>query len=223
MSPYRHMKQICSLIMVLLLPAYLLSQNLVDYVQPLSGTAPSTTKAALKHGGGSELNANTIPSVTVPFAMTQWSPQTRTSETKCVPPYFYKDSLFSGFRATHWLSGSCVQDYGSVSIMPITGALHTGVEKYATPFSHQQEKSTAYFYSVDLPQYALTAAMTATKRCGLLQFTARQANEMYVLVTPNSDYAEGYIQIDSARGEVFGYNTVHRIYQGWGQTAGFSG
>ena len=83
------------------------AQNLIQYVQPLSGTASSTTTSALKHSeAGSEGNANTIPAVGLPFAMTQWTPQTRQSENKCIPPYFYKDSLLSGFRGTHWLSGA---------------------------------------------------------------------------------------------------------------------
>src|SRR3982751_2402162 len=113
-----------------------LGQDLVQYVQPMSGTAAATTPASLKHGGGTELNANTIPAVTLPFAMVQWTPQTQTSENKCVPPYFYKDSLLNGFRGSHWLSGSCTQDYGSFTIMPITGRLRTKPEEYATTFSH---------------------------------------------------------------------------------------
>src|SRR3982750_2071466 len=114
-------------------------QDLTQYVQPMSGTAPSTTPASLKHGGGTELNANTIPAVTLPFAMTQWTPQTRTSETKCLPPYFYKDTLLNGFRGSHWLSGSCTQDYGSFTIMPVTGKLRIKPEEYAAPFSHADE------------------------------------------------------------------------------------
>src|SRR3954466_7791770 len=102
------------------------SQDLVQYVQPLSGTPPSNELAALKHSeAGSEKNANTIPAVGLPFGMTQWTPQTRTTEVKCLPPYYYKDSLFSGFRGTHWLSGSCTQDYGSFTIMPLSGRLNT--------------------------------------------------------------------------------------------------
>jgi hypothetical protein len=66
------------------------AQNLLQYVQPLSGTASATTKAALKHSEGTEQNANTIPAVGLPFAMTQFSPQTRTSEKKCLPPYFIR-------------------------------------------------------------------------------------------------------------------------------------
>src|SRR5690242_11523741 len=101
----------CKLIILLFtsLPVMMHGQNLLQYVQPLSGTAPSTTMAAQKHSeAGSEKNANTIPAVGLPFGMTQWTPQTRASETKCIPPYFYTDSLINGFRGTHWISGSCM-------------------------------------------------------------------------------------------------------------------
>ncbi|MGI4804912.1 MAG: GH92 family glycosyl hydrolase [Janthinobacterium lividum] len=198
------------------------TQNVVHYVQPLSGTAAATTAAALKHGGGTELNANTIPAVTLPFAMTQWTPQTEITENKCKPPYTYKDSLLNGFRGSHWLSGSCTQDYGSVTIMPVTGKLKTQVKDYAVPFTHQDEISTPYYYKLNL-QKQLVAEITSTLRCGLMQFTAQKADSLYLLITPNSDYDQGFIRIDAKNGEITGYNPVHRIYQGWGQSAGFSG
>jgi predicted alpha-1,2-mannosidase len=198
------------------------SQDLVQYVQPLSGTAPSTTTAAQKHSeAGSEKNANTIPAVGLPFGMTQWTPQTRTTETKCIPPYFYKDSLINGFRGTHWISGSCMQDYGSITIMPVTGALRT--TDFATPFSHQQEITTPAYYKVTLPAYHCTTEITATARCGMLQFTLQQDDSLYLLVIPNSDRGEAAIHMNAAKGEVWGYNPVHRIYQGWGNKAGFNG
>lgn len=198
------------------------SQDLVQYVQPLSGTAPSTTTAAQKHSeAGSEKNANTIPAVGLPFGMTQWTPQTRTSETKCIPPYFYKDSLINGFRGTHWISGSCMQDYGSVTITPVTGTLRT--TNFATPFSHQQEITTPAYYKVELPAYRCITEITSTARCGMMQFTLQQDDSLYLLVMPNSDRGEGAININASRGEVWGYNPVHRIYQGWGNKAGFNG
>jgi predicted alpha-1,2-mannosidase len=198
------------------------SQDLVQYVQPLSGTAPSTTMAAQKHSeAGSEKNANTIPAVGLPFGMTQWTPQTRTTETKCIPPYFYKDSLINGFRGTHWISGSCMQDYGSVTIMPVTGALRT--TGYATPFSHQQEITTPAYYKVELPASHCTTEITATARCGMMQFSLQQDDSLYLLVMPNSDRDEGALHMNAAKGEVWGYNPVHRIYQGWDNKAGFSG
>ncbi|MGI4728187.1 MAG: GH92 family glycosyl hydrolase [Janthinobacterium lividum] len=198
------------------------TQNVVHYVQPLSGTAAATTAAALKHGGGTELNANTIPAVTLPFAMTQWTPQTEITENKCKPPYAYKDSLLNGFRGSHWLSGSCTQDYGSVTIMPVTGKLKTQVKDYAVPFTHQDETATPYYYKLSL-QKQLLAEITSTLRCGLMQFTTQKADSLYLLITPNSDYGKGFIKIDVQKGEIYGYNPAHRIYQGWGQSAGFSG
>ncbi|MCD8739933.1 GH92 family glycosyl hydrolase [Mucilaginibacter roseus] len=197
------------------------AQNLADYVQPLAGTARATTKSATKHGAGTELNANVIPAVTQPFAMTQWTPETRQSEIKCLPPYLYSDTLFNGFRASHWLSGSCTQDYGSLTIMPLTGSLNT--LGYATPFKHSEEKSSPYYYHVNLPAYGVNAEVTATLRSGMLQFTAQKNDSLYVLIKPNSDRGEGFVQIDADKGLVWGYNPVHRIYQGWGKPAGFSG
>lgn len=199
------------------------AQDLVQYVQPLAGTAASTTTGALKHGNGTELNANTIPAVGLPFGMTQYSPQTRQSETKCQPPYFYKDSVLTGFRGTHWLSGSCTQDYGSFTIMPLMGSLKTAVKDYGTGFSHEQEITTPNYYKVTLPAYQLDAEITATLRSAMMQFTAQRADSLYLLIMPNSDQGKGFIKVDKKNGEIWGYNPAHRIYQGWGKPAGFSG
>jgi len=199
------------------------AQDLVQYVQPMAGTAASTTTAALKHGNGTELNANTIPAVGLPFGMTQYTPQTRQSETKCQPPYFYKDNVLTGFRGTHWLSGSCTQDYGSFTIMPLMGSLKTAVKDYGTGFSHEEEISSPNYYKVTLPAYQLDAEITATLRAGMMQFTARRADSLYLLIMPNSDQNKGFIKVDKKTGEIRGYNPAHRIYQGWGKPAGFSG
>ena len=196
------------------------AQDVVKYVQPMAGTGASTTASALKHGAGTELMANTIPAVTTPFAMTQWSPQTQTTEHKCVPPYTYRDSVFYGIRGTHWLSGSCTQDYGSVTIMPVTGHLST---KAGTVFHHTDEQTTPYLYQINLKHQNVSVAVTATPRCGMMQFTMNKADSLYLLITPNSDYHEGFVKVDVQNGEIYGYNPAHRIYQGWGKSAGFSG
>ena len=46
---------------------------------------------------------------------------------------------------------------------------------------------------------------------------------MYLLIVPNSDKDKGFVKADAAKGEVWGYNPAHRIYQGWGEPAGFNG
>lgn len=197
------------------------AQDLTHYVQPMAGTAAAATKSALKHGDGFELYANTMPAVTMPFGMTQWTPQTQMGEKKCRTPYYYRDTLFNGIRGSHWLSGSCTQDYGSVTVMPVTGALKTA--DYNVRFKHTDEKSTPFGYRINLREEQVEVAVTSTPRCGLMEFKMDKADSLYLLITPNSDYHEGFIKIDTEKGEVYGYNPVHRIYQGWGKQAGFSG
>jgi predicted alpha-1,2-mannosidase len=216
-------KKCAAVIIVLFFPELVNAQDLVQYVQPLSGTASATTISAIKHSetGGTEANANTIPAVTLPFAMTQWTPQTRTTEIKCQPPYYYKDSILSGFRGTHWLSGSCTQDYGSFTIMPVAGKLKTTVQEYAIPFSHSNEIATPAYYKLSAGK--VTTEITSTLRCGMMQFTMEADDSLYLLVLPNSDNAKGFVKIDKIKGEIWGYNPAHRIYQGWGELAGFNG
>ena len=47
--------------------------------------------------------------------------------------------------------------------------------------------------------------------------------ESHIVINPNRDEAQGFIQILPEKNEIVGYNPVHRIYQGWGEPAGFSG
>ncbi|TFB31883.1 GH92 family glycosyl hydrolase [Pedobacter alluvionis] len=198
-------------------------QSVIKYVQPFSGTSASTTLASQHIEDKTERLANTIPAVAPPFSMTQWTPQTQLSEKKCLAPYYYNNKKFYGIRASHWISGSCTQDYGSFTIMPISGKLKTSPTDYAVDYTHQGEVATPAYYKTILPGYNLQTEATATLRCGLIKITALKADSVYLLITPNSDQGKGYIKIDRQRGEISGYNPVHRIYQGWGQPAGFSG
>ncbi|MRG47521.1 glycoside hydrolase family 92 protein [Chitinophaga sp. SYP-B3965] len=200
------------IILFLLLCSSVHAQH-VQYVNPLMGTAPATTISAKKHGAGTEMLANVIPAVGLPFGMVQLTPQTRTTEKKCQAPYYYNDKTSSGYRFTHWLSGSCTQDYGSVTIMPVTSGGNT--------LDHGSEVSQPHYYKNKLGN--VQTEMTATLRCGMLQFTMLQDDSLYIMVTPNSDKQKGGLTIDTARKEITGYNPVYRIYQGSGQPAGFSG
>jgi predicted alpha-1,2-mannosidase len=196
----------------------------VQYVNPLIGTAVSNTESARMHSeAGSELKGQTFPAVGVPHGMTHWTPQTRATERKCLSPYYYEETRIQGFRGSHWMSGSCTQDYGSVTIMPMSGTLKTGAEARASAFDHKNEKASPAYYSVKLDDYQITAELTGTSHAGFLRFTYGQGNESYLVIEPNSDEGEGYIEINAEKNEISGYNPVHRIYQGWGKPAGFSG
>jgi predicted alpha-1,2-mannosidase len=201
-----------------------LAQGPVRYVNPLIGTAPSTTESARRHSeAGSELRGQIAPLVGYPHGMTAWTPQTQATETKCVSPYYFNDTRLSGFRGTHWLNGSCVQDYGSVTMMPVAGPLRLRPADRATPFRHEEETATPMGYRVELPEPQIRAELAATQRAALLRFTFGRGGESHVLVEPNSDEGQGFVEIHPERNEIVGYNPVHRIYQGAGQPAGFSG
>ncbi|MBB3837713.1 putative alpha-1,2-mannosidase [Runella defluvii] len=213
------------LLLVGLLPLVCFAQKTpVDYVNPLIGSAPSTTESARRHSeGASELRGQIAPAIGHPHGMTTWTPQTRATETKCIAPYYYNDPKINGFRATHWLNGSCVQDYGSLTLMPISGKLRIAAADRAASYSHAQEVVSPSYYSVELTDAHIKAEVSATKRSGLLKFTFQDKAPAYLLIEPNSDEGEGYVEIVPDRNELVVYNPVHRIYQGSGQSAGFSG
>ena len=206
-------------------PATLRAQTApISYVNTLIGTAPATTESARNHSeAGSELKGQTIPAVSTPYAMTQWVAQTRATETKCIAPYYYNDPKIQGFRGTHWLNGSCVQDYGSGTMMPLSGELKVAPDQRASGYQHNREVSTPAYYQVYLDDYAIKAEITSTARSGVLRFQYGSDEDHFVVIEPNSDEGEGFVEIYPESGEIVGYNPVHRIYQGSGQSAGFSG
>lgn len=195
----------------------------VRYVHPLIGTAPATTRSALMHGAGTENSAQVVPAVTAPWGMTGWTPQTRSVETKCVAPYYYADTVITGFRGTHWLSGSCTQDYGSVSFLPLRGSFDPLTDRKGFRFSHRAETSTPYYYKVQLEGSGIDCELTATDRCGFCRFSFPGRDTAFIVVEPISDEGKGFVRILPSGNEIEGYNPVHRIYQGWGEPAGFNG
>jgi predicted alpha-1,2-mannosidase len=179
-----------------------------DEVNPIIGTA----------GDG-----QTFPATGVPFGMTQWTPQTRDGETKCIAPYYEKDSRIQGFRGSHFLSGSCTQDYGSMTVMPLAGALKLDPAARASAFRHDTERMTPYRYEVTLEDYGIRASLAATSRAAILEFRYADPAQAWVLVQSNSRPGEGQVHVDPERREVFGFNPAHRLYAGSGEPAGFAG
>jgi predicted alpha-1,2-mannosidase len=172
---------------------------------------------------GTAGDGQTFPATGVPFGMTQWTPQTRGGESKCIAPYYDKDNRIQGFRGSHFLSGSCTQDYGSVTIMPLVGALKFGGAERASAFRRENESARPYRYDVTLEDYGIRVAMTATSRAGILRFRFPQSANAWILLQANSRVGEGLIRIDPEKREVSGVNPAHRLYAGLGKPAGFSG
>ena len=136
----------------------------MDYVDTRVGTAPSETRTAGLFGKNTEELGQTLPAVLEPNGMNFWTPQTRDTERKCVAPYYYRDTLLQGFRASHWIVGGCTQDYGSMTLMPLGGELRCRPSERASRFSHSTERATPALYSVELEEEGIGAAMTARSR-----------------------------------------------------------
>ena len=181
---------------------------LADDVNPLVGTSAE---------------GNTFPGVGVPYGMTAWTPATSNTEKKGIIPYLYNGGRIVGFRGSHFLSGSATQDYGSFQLLAGSGAFPQAAAQRGSSFSHADEFSRPYRYSVTLPDLHVTAGVTGSGRAGLLSFTFTQAGPAWLQVENLARGGDGTLTVDAARREVTGVNPVRRIYLGNGKLAGFNG
>jgi len=200
-------------------------KNYIQYVDPLIGTTHATTESVKLRKGERENNGQTIPAVTAPFGMTQWTPQTQPTETKCIAPFYFGTTYIQGFRATHWLSGSCVQDYGSFTVFPtsITDNFKFLPNQRNTYYLMDNDALSPAYLTTIFPEVSLLTEITATKRSGFFKFSWLDPINPTIIIDVNSDEGEGYIKVDVENQEIIGYNPVHRIYNGMGKPAGMSG
>ena len=217
-KPYFLLTGILMLLTIIIFPSDTTAQNAVDPLQYID-LKIGTTAAG-----------NVYPGVCRPFGLVKWTPQTRAGEEKGSKPYDYKDTKIQGIRWTNFISGSAVPEYGSATIMAITGDLKTDPTERASTFSHDSEHTTPYSYKVELEDYDITMECTSTERAGYFRFTFPQSENGYILVQPNNTPRAkhtqdgiAYIKVVPERNEIIGYNPTFRYYISTGQTAGFSG
>ncbi len=189
------------LIGLLFVPAVLAAgRDPIAYVNPLIGTR----KSRIGYGG-------TMPFVSPPFAMTNWTPQTRQNKIS-ITSYEYDDTAISGFIGTHqpaiWMG-----DYGYITLMPEVGELRTTPEARRLAFSHSDETARPDYYAVTLRTEEGTrigAEMTATERCAYFRFRFPGAGAARVLVEISRPGVPGFAAVDRTTGEITGYNP-HRM------------
>jgi len=172
------------------------NKSAIDWVNPYIGTA----------GAGSDYGG-TMPLVTTPFGMTNWTPQTRQNRIS-VTSYHYDDTTISGFIGTHqpaiWMG-----DFGYVTIVPEVDDIKTTPEARELKFSRDDEYATPYYYSVvmDAGQSRnLQAEITATDHCGYLRFTFPAETHASVLVEATRRNVAGFIDVNADRKEITGFN-----------------
>jgi predicted alpha-1,2-mannosidase len=168
----------------------------VDWVNLYIGTG----SGLIGYGG-------TMPFVTPPFGMTDWTPQTRQNKVSGVS-YKYEDTAISGFIGTHqpaiWMG-----DYGYVTLMPEIDDLKTSPEDRRLPFTHADEIVHPDYYSVLMNaggSRKIRTEMTATERCAYMRFTFPANSSSIVMVEASRPGIAGFAHVDAAKEEITGYN-----------------
>ncbi|KAL6694053.1 glycoside hydrolase family 92 protein [Trichoderma pleuroticola] len=118
---------------------YHANAGVLQYVNPLIGT----------RGYDPNDLGGMIPSVSPPFGMTRWTPQTRENFISQVP-YNDRDRRMHGFQATHqpaiWIG-----ENGHVALMPGLGdEVRHLFQHRGLSFRKEDERSTPYVYEVTL-------------------------------------------------------------------------
>jgi len=144
--------------------------KLTDHVNPFIGT----------DGPG-----NTYPGATVPFGMVQLSPDIGIPGWDRIAGYYYQDTIISGFSHTH-LTGTGAGDLYDILVMPTNSRSTKRIkENNYIPFSsysHEKEKASPGYYSVDLLDFGIKAELTATERTGIHKYTfpEDQNSQIYI-------------------------------------------
>jgi predicted alpha-1,2-mannosidase len=183
-------------IAVVALTPQMRGQDAVQWVNPYIGTGDGK----IGYGG-------TMPFVTPPFGMTNWTAQTRQNRLSVVS-YKYEDTVIQGFMGTHqpaiWMG-----DYGYVTLIPQVGALETAPEARQMSFRHEDEVVRPDYYRVEMTSKdgsRVKAEMTATERCVYMRFHFPQGAAGRVLVEASRPGIAGEAKVDAAKYEITGYN-----------------
>lgn len=168
----------------------------VALVNPLMGTM---SKPGLSTG-------NTYPAVGVPWGMNLWSAQTGKMGDGWM--YTYDADKIRGIKQTHQPS-PWMNDYGQLSVMPVTGKMVFDQDARASWFSHKAEIAKPYYYSVYLADHDVTAELTPTERAAQFRFTFPKTDSAFVVIDA---FDKGsYIKIIPAERKIVGYSTRHAI------------
>jgi predicted alpha-1,2-mannosidase len=187
----------------------------------LSATAQTDTVRFVNETIGTANEGQTFLAAGPPFAMTQWGPQTRAGNVKCIAPNYAADRRIQGFRGSHFLTGSCTQDYGSITLMAESGEPKFNAEERSSIFSLQAAEPQRY--RVRLDDYAIDVAVAGTTRAGIMRFRFEKEGKSWILVEANSAKGEGTVEVDAEHNEIRVVDPVRRLYAGSGKPAGFSG
>lgn len=128
-------------------------ESLGQFVDPFIGT------------GG---HGHTFPGAAMPGGLVQLSPDSGKQGGEWCAGYHYSDTEIAGFSHTH-LSGTGIGDLCDILVTPTQAGAEMPASM-ASPFSHEKEKASPGYYSVDLQAFDIRAELTATRRVGLHRY-----------------------------------------------------
>ena len=149
------------------------NSDITAFVNPFIGT------------GG---HGHTFPGATVPFGMLQVSPDNGTASWDWCSGYHYTDSITIGFSHLH-LSGTGIGDLYDIRVMPINKKVdisgspkHRDSLKYASKYTHKEEKASPGYYSVTLQDHNIKAEISTSKRSALHKYTFKKDDEQSIIL-----------------------------------------
>ncbi len=173
------------------------SKGPARYVDPFVGT-----------GTGPGGSINLFPGAVMPFGMAQLSPDTQSQGYG----YHYYQPDIQGFSMTH-MSGAGAPNEGEVFFTATTGAIHTQIKNFQSPYSHKQETARPGYYQVYLRKWGVNAQLTATDRCGLAQFSfpaGRRANVL-IPISHTLDYTPSWRRITITPPDTFDHSVAAHV------------
>ncbi|QGY47020.1 glycoside hydrolase family 92 protein [Maribellus comscasis] len=180
------------------------SPDYADYVDPMIGT---------------DFHGHTFPGAALPGGMVQLSPDTGTEDWDWCSGYHYSDISLMGFSHLH-RSGMGAGDWGDVLLMPTTGEVkvipgskENPDEGYRSRFSHEEETTSAGYYSVLLKDYAVKAELTVSTRAGFHRYTFPKSDAAHIIIDAGHGIRERYRQGSEIKivsdTEIVGHRSSH--------------
>ena len=160
------------------------AQASIQLVDPFIGT-----------GGNRYVCANNPPAATVPFGLIRLCPDTVSNDgtpATNMSGYYYHDSQILGFSHTR-LCGTGAIDGGHIRIFPDRADVPLSDRRASqqTRFNHEQESASPGFYSVTLPEFKVTAELTATQRVGFHRYYFDAGQPPRILIDVGSALGRG--------------------------------
>ncbi len=163
--------------------------DLVDLVNVMQGTDSVWT---FSHG-------NTLPLISAPFGMSNWTPQNNTGDGWFFDPKAHK---IQGVRATHQPS-PWMGDYGHCTVMAQAGEQALAPKDRETTYAPTNFHAGPDYFSVVFDRDGVRLEAAPTEHCAIFRFTfPKGSNGRFILDT------QSQVKIENDRRTITGYSRM---------------